>query len=498
MRILKTFLYSLILLKASLLQAQESPSDALIYGWYSWDPYQFEEELDGRRRIDGLDVQLLRALERDSGIPIEFRQEAWNRQIAKLKSGEQQLTIGFRTEERDDFVYYSQPFRKETNVLYLRRGEVDRFPFQSMEEFLQAVQSDFRLGVIDGYAYGPEAMRKFLARPDHRQHLVLAGSDIENFDNLFAGRIDGFLADRTVASTLAWRNGWQPLVEEHPFYFSREDIHILFSKASVTKARVDQFDRSLQNLRDSGEYQQIVQSYLFPVLLSITVSAPWFFIIDIIGTAAFAISGLVLARRGHYSLFGAFVLAALPAVGGGVIRDLLVGREPIGILRSPIYMLVILATVVSGYAMYKLHHYWINRPAYRGQQKRRVVTFAKNTVEVFDAMGLAAFTITGVVIAVETNVQPLWLWGPIFAVLTGAGGGIVRDVVRADVENPNLKGAFYPEVALIWGLILSFFIVWQNQRLVHEEIYAAVIITFIGAFLTRMAAVVFRIRSLMF
>ena len=53
------------------------------------------------------------------------------------------------------------------------------------------------------------------------------------------------------------------------------------------------------------------------------------------GTAAFALSGVVLAYGGQYTLFGALVLAALPAVGGGIVRDLLLQRDPLGVVRSP-------------------------------------------------------------------------------------------------------------------------------------------------------------------
>jgi polar amino acid transport system substrate-binding protein len=113
-------------------------------------------------------------------------------------------------------------------------------------------------------------------------------------------------------------------------------------------------------------------------------------------------------------------------------------------------------------------------------------------------LGLAAFTIIGVAVAVESKSTPLWVWGPLLAVLTGAGGGIIRDVVRGDAKNPSLKGSFYPEIALIWGAILSLFLDWQTHRLDLDEVFLATIITLVGAFLTRILVIFLDVRSPLF
>jgi polar amino acid transport system substrate-binding protein len=115
-------------------------------------------------------------------------------------------------------------------------------------------------------------------------------------------------------------------------------------------------------------------------------------------------------------------------------------------------------------------------------------------------LGWLAFTVIGVVVAVESKSNPLWLWGPLLAALTGAGGGIVRDVIRGDANNPFLKGTFYAEIALVWGLILSLFLMWYANFLDYKpnEISLPVVVTLIGALLTRMAVFYLRIKSPMY
>ena len=110
-------------------------------------------------------------------------------------------------------------------------------------------------------------------------------------------------------------------------------------------------------------------------------------------------------------------------------------------------------------------------------------------IEVFDAVALAAFTVVGVVVVLDTSAQPLWLWGPIAAVLTASFGGLMRDLFRHDRVVANLRGGLYPEIAVVWGLALAIFLEWESERLQPDEIRLAVIVVIVGAFLTRIVAI---------
>ena len=80
------------------------------------------------------------------------------------------------------------------------------------------------------------------------------------------------------------------------------------------------------------------------------MASPWFYGLDLIGTAAFAISGFIRALQRRYDLWGCFILTLLPAVGGGTIRDLLIGgmRSPPFILKDSNYLLVVFVVVIAG------------------------------------------------------------------------------------------------------------------------------------------------------
>ena len=472
-------------------------------GWYQWDPYQYEVVKNDIKKLTGLDVQLLKAIFERMGHEVQMDAVAWEQHQQDIRDGNRDIAGGaFRSQEREQYAHYSIPYRSEKDVLYVRKGEEDKFRFDNVNALINTLESGpYKLGVIDGYFYGAPLMR-FINDPRHADKIVRARDDRENFTNLLEHKIDAFPIDHLVGATLGWRHGWQKQVDVMPTPVFEDTIHAIFSKQTTTPALVDKFNQTLTEMQQSGEYNRIVREYLLPVLLSQTAGQTWFLIIDIIGTIAFAISGLLLAREGRYSLFGALVLAALPSVGGGVMRDILVNRETLSVLRSPIYLITIFATVMFFYVVFHAEA-WIRRkqqlsPGHQHMFIGRISNHA--AIEFFDALGLSAFAVIGVIVAVEVGVEPLWMWGPLLAALTGAGGGILRDVIRADADNPGLKGSFYAEVALIWGLVFAVFLNWYSYLPKYEPAHLslAVVVVILGGVVTRMAVVRFKVRSPMY
>ncbi|HMP84186.1 MAG TPA: TRIC cation channel family protein [Verrucomicrobiota bacterium] len=475
-------------------------------GWYLWDPYQYTVEKHDIRQLTGLDVQLVRAAFQRMGCDVIYDEVGWAQHQRDISTGARDIAAGaFQNAERASYAHYSDAYRTETDIVYVRKQDAGRWRFENVDQLLkQWSEQKVTIGIIDGFYYGP-AIMAYINDPENASRIVRVGNDVANFQNLIAGKTDAFVIDRLVGATLAWRHGWQTHVTELSPPVFTETIHVIFSKHTMSPEVVAAFNRSMQSLRDSGEYNRIVREYLLPVLLGVTLGHSWFFLVDIIGTIAFAVSGVLLARQGRYSLFGAFVLAALPAVGGGLMRDIIVNRETPAVLRTPAYLFTVILTVLVCFLLFRLAALWRGR--FSGESESAVADkllvgrISNNTaVAFFDALGLAAFTVVGVIVAVEARCQPLWLWGPLMGAFTGAGGGILRDVIRADADNPGLKGAFYAEVALIWGLIFSLFLIWfansLNYHLTH--ITLAVTATIIGGLLTRMVVFHFKIKSPMY
>jgi len=117
-------------------------------------------------------------------------------------------------------------------------------------------------------------------------------------------------------------------------------------------------------------------------------------------------------------------------------------------------------------------------------------------LQIFDAIGLATFTIIGVIVAFSERCEPVWLWAPFLAALTAAGGGVLRDLLRPNSGIPTLKGEIYPEIAVVWGLGYALVLLaWQDDLSLVRVVLLTVFIL-LGAFFTRIAVVHFGWRSL--
>ncbi len=474
--------------------APRSNRKVLQGGWYPWDPYQYLEYGHGVQVLTGYDVEIERAVARVMGVNLIINDIPWDKHLAALAAGNADIAAGATySTERNRYAYFSKPYRHETDVVVLRKGASTRYPFQTIEQMLHRFANErFRLGVIAGYVYADARVNEFIADPANGDLIVRVDDDLQNLQNLLGGTIDGFIADRIVAATTAWRQQKSGLVEEHPFRFST-DIHFMLSRVSQTPEMQTRLDAAIDEIKRNGDFQRIANAYALPILIHQTLDSDWFRVLVALGTVSFALSGVVLAYAGRATLFGAVVLASLPAVGGGVVRDLLLRREPLGIVRDPLILLTIFGTVIAGMLFIKITSLaGIKRFVHSWQLKGNL---GRVLIQAFDALGLAAFLVVGVVVVLDTSAQPLWLWGPISAVITASFGGLMRDLLRHDHLVPSLQGELFPEIAFIWGLALSLFLQWEAERLQPEEILLGVIITILGAFVTRLLAIIYRLKG---
>ena len=160
--------------------------------------------------------------------------------------------------------------------------------------------------------------------------------------------------------------------------------------------------------------------------------------LDLIGVAVFSISGALAAGRKRLDLLGVIVLGLVTAVGGGTIRDVLVARYPIFWLADSAYLVVIVASALLTVAYVR----WRPPPA-------AALLYA-------DAIGLAMFSITGAQIAERAGLPPLA--GIVLGTVTGSAGGVVRDVLSAEIPLVLRRGNLYASTA-ISGTTIYFVLV---------------------------------------
>ncbi|HZP88562.1 MAG TPA: trimeric intracellular cation channel family protein [Burkholderiales bacterium] len=154
--------------------------------------------------------------------------------------------------------------------------------------------------------------------------------------------------------------------------------------------------------------------------------------LDVAGVAVFAISGALAAMRKRLDPIGILVIATVTATGGGTLRDLLIDRQPFWV-TDPTYLAVIIAS-----AIVTIIYVRFGSPPDRG-------------LSIADAMGLGLFTISGAKIAEQSQLAGLIV--VVMGTITGIFGGIIRDVLCAEVPMVFRKNTLYATAAMIGASI---------------------------------------------
>lgn len=199
------------------------------------------------------------------------------------------------------------------------------------------------------------------------------------------------------------------------------------------------------------------------------------FVLELIGVAAFAIAGAMTAMEHKADVFGVMFAAVITALGGGVIRDILLGQLPPKMFTSYAYILVALiaAVVVFG-------------DAYARREKYRSNAETLDTVNnLFDAVGLAVFTVSGMNMAISCCGMGNPFLIIVLGVTTGIGGGMLRDMMLG-VMVKVLRKRIYAVASLAGGVIYYILLVLN----VSDVVSAVSAMTLI--FIIRILATVYK------
>ncbi|WP_109434544.1 MULTISPECIES: trimeric intracellular cation channel family protein [Aquimarina] len=139
----------------------------------------------------------------------------------------------------------------------------------------------------------------------------------------------------------------------------------------------------------------------------------FFDVLDILGTVAFAISGALSAMNRRFDLFGIFIIAFVTAIGGGTIRDILIGNTPVSWMQNITTMYLI-----SGVTIFSIIF-------------RNKLDYLKGSLFLFDTIGLGIFTITGVETGINAGLEPIVSIA--LGATTGCFGGVIRDILCNEI-----------------------------------------------------------------
>ena len=197
-----------------------------------------------------------------------------------------------------------------------------------------------------------------------------------------------------------------------------------------------------------------------------------FFIFEIIGVVAFSLSGALTAMKKEMDIFGACVLGMTTAIGGGILRDLILGVTPPAAFVHPLQ--AVLGLAIPALTYLPIIQKFFARDEHRVQALSLMIA---------DAVGLGVFTVVGVNACFQSLPNPNFFTAIFLGVITGVGGGVLRDVLSMNL--PKIFVKHFYACASIAGAIVAFFVrIWFGS-LIASIAGAAVVIAlrFLASFL---------------
>ena len=179
------------------------------------------------------------------------------------------------------------------------------------------------------------------------------------------------------------------------------------------------------------------------------------YVLDILGTFAFAISGALVALDKKFDIFGVIIIAFVTAVGGGMLRDVLINAHPINWIGDLNYLYIIFSAVLFTFLF------------------KSKIAYLSKTMFLFDTIGISVFTLLGLQKGLSYDLHPII--AIIMGMISAVFGGVLRDVLTAKIPLIFEKEV-YASACLAGGisyLILHYFKVDENINFIISAIVIA-------------------------
>ena len=156
-----------------------------------------------------------------------------------------------------------------------------------------------------------------------------------------------------------------------------------------------------------------------------------FYTIDILGTIAFAISGVLVAMNKKMDLFGILIIAFVTAVGGGTLRDMLIGQTPVGWMKDMTFTYAILGSTVLAVIL------------------RNKINYLRTSLFLFDTIGIGLYTVIGIEKGLSAGLHPIICIA--LGTMSACFGGVIRDILCNEIP-VIFRKEIYATACILGGL----------------------------------------------
>lgn len=182
----------------------------------------------------------------------------------------------------------------------------------------------------------------------------------------------------------------------------------------------------------------------------------FFQFIDVLGTIAFAISGALVAMNKRMDPFGVLIIAFVTAVGGGTLRDVMIGIEPVSWMRNMTFVYVIIGSATFAVIF------------------RKRISYLRKSLFLFDTIGIALYTVVGVETGLIAGLHPLICIA--LGTMTACFGGVLRDILCNEIP-VIFRKEIYATACILGGLTYFLLLQFFEERNILFVIAGLVVIT---------------------
>jgi len=224
-------------------------------GWELWYPYQYHNK---KIELVGLDIESFKAIMAQANLKYTSAEIPWKTHLQFIKTGKMDMAMGAsKTDERQQYAYFSLPYRQETVKLFVKKGQAIKTNLTSLSDL---AGSPYNIGVEAGYYYGEE-YQDLIKRPDFQNNISEVIDLEQNVSMLLDGQLDGFLVDPVTMKAFVNKYDMHNIFEQHPVEIYSADIHLMLSKMTGDEVLLDKINQAITSLKNNGSLQKITRRW---------------------------------------------------------------------------------------------------------------------------------------------------------------------------------------------------------------------------------------------
>lgn len=456
-------------------------------GWVYRLPYSYQTNTYNVNQLKGLDIDFIYALAKRLNVSVSFYQLNESDIESALETGGLDIVVG-AAQGYVKHALETTPYRKETYVLYLE-PKVKEY-FYNLDDVLNYTSPQNPLGVVEFRKKSSE-LQSFLEKSENENKLYILGSEGELLEDFLRGTVKAFIGDRVVFSTLLHRlQQWRHVKElnlglEH-------DVVLAVSKQSKLSKEIEGINKHIVEMQKGEELDTLLTHYLTPAVLMHTIDEGWLRFIELLGVISFTLYAFIYGFYRHMAFVKTIGFSMIVVFTGPVLKDLLTTGQ-IEFFRNQYYLSIVIGIIVVA------HTYLSILRSFSYKQIRTFI-FSENKdkwiLEVACAIGLASYTVSGVLYAI-TSVDNGWFWQGMLGTISATAGLLLSHKLY-QLNNPI--NFLFSEISLGWAIILTLYFTLSRTTIDfdQESIFIAVMIVFFGIFFSRMMAIYHEISSIGF